>query len=118
VLRDEREGPHDVVDALGTNEPADVPDAPSNRRGELLGARCPGQPVETATGFGTLNSSQIAFSFGPQNYMAQAHAAMAGLMLAAVVMPKRRSDSELVREGCHSYHKGLFAVMQFRREAQ
>lgn len=33
-------------------------------------------------------------------------------------MPKRRSDSELLREGCHSYHKALFAVMQFRREAQ
>ena len=42
-----------------------------------------GTPVETATGFGTLNSSQIAFSSGPQNYIAQAHAAMAGLMLAA-----------------------------------
>src|SRR5208337_329006 len=47
-----------------------------------------GQPVETATGFGTLNSSQIAFSSGPQNYMAQAHAAMAGLMLAAGLTPK------------------------------
>ena len=33
-------------------------------------------------------------------------------------MPKRRADSELLREGCHSYHKALFAVMQFRREAQ
>jgi hypothetical protein len=47
-----------------------------------------GQPVETATGFGTLNSSQIAFSSGPQNYIAQAHAAMAGLMLAAGLTPK------------------------------
>jgi hypothetical protein len=47
-----------------------------------------GQPVETATGFGTLNSSQIAFSSGPQNYMAQAHAAMAGLMLAAGLTPR------------------------------
>ena len=28
-----------------------------------------GTAVETATGFGTLNSSQIAFSSGPQNYM-------------------------------------------------
>ena len=47
-----------------------------------------GTAVETATGFGTLNSSQIAFSSGPQNYMAQAHAAMAGLMLAAGLTPK------------------------------
>jgi hypothetical protein len=47
-----------------------------------------GQPVETATGFGTLNSSQIAFSSGPQNYLGQAHAAMASLMLAAGLTPK------------------------------
>jgi hypothetical protein len=47
-----------------------------------------GTPVETATGFGTLNSSQIAFSSGPQTYMGQAHAAMAGLMLAAGLTPK------------------------------
>jgi hypothetical protein len=47
-----------------------------------------GSPVETATGFGTLNSSQIAFSAGPQNYMGQAHAAMAGLMLAAGLTPR------------------------------
>jgi len=47
-----------------------------------------GTAVETATGFGTLNSSQIAFSSGPQNYMRQAHAAMAGLMLAAGLAPK------------------------------
>jgi hypothetical protein len=43
-----------------------------------------GQPVETATGFGTLNSSQIAFSSRPQNYIAQGHAALAGLMLAGL----------------------------------
>jgi hypothetical protein len=47
-----------------------------------------GSPVETATGFGTLNSSQIAFSSGPQNYVAQAHAAMAGLMQAAGLTPR------------------------------
>ena len=47
-----------------------------------------GTAVETATGFGTLNSSQIAFSSGPQSYTAQAHAAMAGLMLAAGLTPK------------------------------
>jgi len=47
-----------------------------------------GQPVETATGLGTLNSSQIAFSSGPQDYMAQAHAAMAGLMGAAGLTPR------------------------------
>jgi len=35
-----------------------------------------------------------------------------------MVIPKQQSDSELLREGCHSYHKALFAVMQFRREAQ
>jgi hypothetical protein len=33
-------------------------------------------------------------------------------------MPKQQSDSELLREGCKSYHKALFAVMQFRREVQ
>ena len=47
-----------------------------------------GAAVETATGFGTLNSSQIAFSSGPQNYLGQAFAAMAGLMLAAGLTPK------------------------------
>jgi hypothetical protein len=47
-----------------------------------------GTAVETATGFGTLNSSQIAFSSGPQNYIGQAFAAMAGLMLAAGLTPK------------------------------
>jgi hypothetical protein len=47
-----------------------------------------GTAVETATGFGTLNSSQIAFSSGPQNYLGQAFAAMAGLMLAAGLTPK------------------------------
>jgi hypothetical protein len=47
-----------------------------------------GTAVETATGFGTLNSSQIAFSSGPQSYMGQAHAAVAGLMLAAGLTPK------------------------------
>ena len=33
-------------------------------------------------------------------------------------MSKRRTDTELLQEGCRSYHKALFAVMQFRREAQ
>jgi hypothetical protein len=47
-----------------------------------------GSPVETATGFGTLNSSQIAFSSGPQTYLAQAHAAMAGLMQVAGLTPR------------------------------
>jgi hypothetical protein len=55
----------------------------------VWGQRFPdGSAVETATGFGTLNSSQIAFSAGPQSYMAQAHAAMAGLMLRAGLTPK------------------------------
>jgi hypothetical protein len=47
-----------------------------------------GTAVQTATGFGTLNSSQIAFSSGPQNYMGQAYAAVAGLMVAAGLTPK------------------------------
>jgi hypothetical protein len=33
-------------------------------------------------------------------------------------MPRQRTDSELVKEGRRSYHKALFAVMQFRREVQ
>jgi hypothetical protein len=33
-------------------------------------------------------------------------------------MPRRQANSELLTEGCHSYHKALFAVMQFRREVQ
>jgi hypothetical protein len=31
-------------------------------------------------------------------------------------MPK--TDNELLREGCKSYHKALFAVMEFRRQVQ
>jgi hypothetical protein len=31
-------------------------------------------------------------------------------------MPKQRSDSELLREGCRSYNKALAAVWEFRRE--
>jgi hypothetical protein len=33
-------------------------------------------------------------------------------------MPKQQSNSELLTEGCRSYNKALFAVMQFRREVQ
>jgi hypothetical protein len=47
-----------------------------------------GTAVETATGFGTLNSSQIAFSAGPQAYMQQACAEIANLMQAAGLTPK------------------------------
>jgi hypothetical protein len=47
-----------------------------------------GSPVETATGFGTLNSSQITFSAGPQAYMQQAYAEIASLMQAAGLTPK------------------------------
>jgi hypothetical protein len=47
-----------------------------------------GAPVQTATGFGTLNSSQIAFGSGPQAYMQQAYAAIASLMQAAGLTPK------------------------------
>ncbi len=54
-----------------------------------------GSPVETATGFGTLNSSQIAFSAGPQTYLAQAHAAVAGLM-QAVGLPARLQFGEIL----------------------
>ncbi len=34
------------------------------------------------------------------------------------VIMKPQPDSELLREGFRSYHKALFAVMQFRREVQ
>ncbi len=34
------------------------------------------------------------------------------------VITKPQPDSELLREGFRSYHKALFAVMQFRREVQ
>lgn len=33
-------------------------------------------------------------------------------------MPKRDLNSELLSEGCRSYHKALFALMQFRRQVQ
>jgi hypothetical protein len=47
-----------------------------------------GSPVETATGFGTLNSSQIAFGSAPQAYMQQAYSAMAAMMQSAGLTPK------------------------------
>jgi hypothetical protein len=48
-----------------SQELANPPDNPPSSVGVQ---RFPdGQPVETATGFGTLNSSQIAFSSGPRN---------------------------------------------------
>jgi hypothetical protein len=63
------------------------PDNPAG--GAVWAQRFPdGTAVETATGFGTLNSAQIAFSSGPQNYIGQAFAAMADLMLAAGLTPK------------------------------
>jgi hypothetical protein len=37
---------------------------------------------------GTLNSSQVAFSAGPQAYIAQAHTGVAGLMQAAGLAPR------------------------------
>ena len=64
---------------------------PDNPSSSVWVQRFPdGQSVETATGFGSLNSSQIAFSSGPQAYTAQAHAAMAALMLAAEAGHGRR----------------------------
>jgi hypothetical protein len=33
-------------------------------------------------------------------------------------MQKQQADSELLKEGCRSYHKALFAVMQFRSEVR
>lgn len=33
-------------------------------------------------------------------------------------MPKTESDSELLREGCKSYHQAAFAVAEFRRQMQ
>ncbi len=35
-----------------------------------------------------------------------------------MAQPKQRSDSELLREGCRSYHKALLALRQFRIEVQ
>jgi hypothetical protein len=47
---------------------------PDDPLSSVLVQRFPdGTPVETATGFGILNSSQIAFSSGPQSYMGQAY---------------------------------------------
>jgi hypothetical protein len=37
---------------------------------------------------------------------------------SAMTTSKRLPDSELLKEGCRSYHTALFAVMQFRREAE
>ena len=68
-----------------SQELVNPPDSP----GAVWVQRFPdGSPVETATGFGTLNSSQIAFSAAPQAYMQQAYAEMAGLMAAAGITPK------------------------------
>jgi hypothetical protein len=76
-----------IVVCSFSQELVQPPDNPAN--GAVWVQRFPdGTPVETATGFGTLNSSQIAFSSGPQSYMGQAHAAVAGLMLAAGLTPK------------------------------
>ncbi|MGD0497538.1 MAG: hypothetical protein ABSC23_03780 [Bryobacteraceae bacterium] len=47
-----------------------------------------GTPVQTATGFSSLNSSQVAFSAGPQTYMGQAYAGVAALMAAAGLTPR------------------------------
>jgi hypothetical protein len=47
-----------------------------------------GTKVETATGFGTLKSAQVAFSAGPAAYMAAAYAQMAALMVAAGLTPR------------------------------
>lgn len=47
-----------------------------------------GSPTETATGFGSLNSSQAAFSSPVQGYMTQVYAAMAALMPAAALTPR------------------------------
>jgi len=33
-------------------------------------------------------------------------------------MTKRKYDTELISEGCRSYHKALFAVMEFRKQVQ
>jgi hypothetical protein len=69
-----------------SQELVNPPDAPP---GAVWVQRFPnGNPAQTATGFGTLNSSQIAFSTGPQSYMTQAYVAMAGLMLAAGITPR------------------------------
>jgi hypothetical protein len=47
-----------------------------------------GTRVETATGFGTLSSSQMGFGAAMAAYMTAAYAQMAGLMVAAGVTPR------------------------------
>lgn len=52
-----------------------------------------GSRVDTATGFGTLKSSQVAFSAGPQAYLAAVFAQVAGL-LSAAALPARLQCGE------------------------
>jgi hypothetical protein len=47
-----------------------------------------GTPVQTATGFGSLYSSQAAFGTAVQTYMASAYAKVAALMVAASLTPR------------------------------
>jgi hypothetical protein len=62
---------------------------PDNPPGAVWIQRFPdGAPVQTATGFGTLYSSQIAFGAAVRTYMANAYAAMGALMAAAGLPPR------------------------------
>ncbi len=69
--------------------PQELVNPPDNPPSSVWVQRFPdGSPVETATGFGTLNSSQIAFGSAPQAYMQQAYSAMAAMMQSASLTPK------------------------------
>ena len=62
---------------------------PDNPPGAVWVQRFPdGAPVRTATGFGTLYSSQAAFGAAVQAYMALAYAGVAALMVAAGLTPR------------------------------
>jgi hypothetical protein len=70
-----------------SQELVNPPDNPSG--GAVWVQRYPDNtPVRTATGFGTLYSSQAAFGAPVQGYMQRVYAAMAGLMAAAGLTPR------------------------------
>jgi phage tail sheath gpL-like len=70
-----------------SQELVNPPDDPGS--GQVWVQRFPGGiPVETDTGFASLKSSMCAFSAAVESYMASAYAEMAGIMAAAVVLPR------------------------------
>jgi len=75
------------VTASFSQELVNPPDNPGG--GAVWVQRFPnGAPVETATGFGSLNSSQAAFGSPVQSHMTQVYIAMAALMSAAAITPR------------------------------